>query len=72
MANWRGVALLSHLRKAVPNLFTIGNLLSGVFSITFNMSGFFQLSALFIFLSAILFNAWWSALCSNQLRVMLL
>jgi CDP-diacylglycerol---serine O-phosphatidyltransferase len=54
MANWRGVALLSHLRKAVPNLFTIGNLLSGVFSITFNMSGFFQLSALFIFLSAIL------------------
>ena len=46
--------MLIHLKKAVPNLFTIGNLLSGVFSISFNMSGLFQIGALFIFLSAIL------------------
>ncbi|MFP7299406.1 CDP-diacylglycerol--serine O-phosphatidyltransferase [Neobacillus niacini] len=45
--------MLNHLVKAVPNLFTIGNLLSGVFSITFNMNGYVQMAALFIFLSAL-------------------
>ncbi len=38
--------------KSVPNLFTIGNLLCGVFSITFNMSGFIEAASIFIFLSA--------------------
>ncbi|TDL76707.1 CDP-diacylglycerol--serine O-phosphatidyltransferase [Rhodococcus qingshengii] len=45
--------MLNHLVKAVPNLFTIGNLLSGVFSITFNVNGYLQMAAMFIFLSAI-------------------
>jgi CDP-diacylglycerol---serine O-phosphatidyltransferase len=45
--------LLKHIVKAVPNLFTIGNLLCGVFSITLNMSGLLELSSIFIFLSAV-------------------
>jgi CDP-diacylglycerol---serine O-phosphatidyltransferase len=40
--------------KTVPNWFTIGNLLCGIFSITFNMNGYLRMSALFIFLSAFL------------------
>jgi CDP-diacylglycerol---serine O-phosphatidyltransferase len=46
--------LFNQLVKAVPNLFTIGNLLCGVLSITCNMSGFVEASAIFIFLSAFL------------------
>jgi CDP-diacylglycerol---serine O-phosphatidyltransferase len=46
--------LPNRLVKAVPNLFTIGNLLSGIFSITFNMNGYLRMTALFIFLSAML------------------
>jgi CDP-diacylglycerol--serine O-phosphatidyltransferase len=38
----------------MPNWFTIGNLLCGIFSITLNMNGFLQMAALFIFLSAFL------------------
>ncbi|MEH7114861.1 CDP-diacylglycerol--serine O-phosphatidyltransferase [Neobacillus niacini] len=45
--------MINQVVKAVPNLFTIGNLLSGVFSITFNMNGYFQQAAMFIFLSVI-------------------
>lgn len=45
--------MLNHLVKAVPNLFTIGNLLCGVFSITFNMNGFLEVASILIFLSAI-------------------
>lgn len=48
-----GICLINHVVKAVPNLFTIGNLLSGVFSITFNMNGYLQQAAMFIFLSVI-------------------
>lgn len=40
--------------KVIPNLFTIGNLLCGVLSITFNMRGFYVIAAIFIFLSAFL------------------
>jgi CDP-diacylglycerol--serine O-phosphatidyltransferase len=40
--------------RVVPNLFTIGNLLSGVFSITSNMNGYIPMASMFIFLSAIL------------------
>ncbi|WP_429471477.1 CDP-diacylglycerol--serine O-phosphatidyltransferase [Neobacillus sp. B4I6] len=46
--------MLNHMVKAIPNLFTIGNLLCGVLSITSNMSGFFELASIFIFLSAVL------------------
>ncbi|MFC3885981.1 CDP-diacylglycerol--serine O-phosphatidyltransferase [Bacillus songklensis] len=42
------------LVKWIPNLFTIGNLLSGIFSITFNMNGYVRLAAIFIFLAAFL------------------
>jgi CDP-diacylglycerol---serine O-phosphatidyltransferase len=46
--------LPSQVLKTVPNFFTIGNLLCGVFSITFIMNGLLQIAALFIFLSAFL------------------
>lgn len=46
--------MFNHIVKIVPNLFTIGNLLCGVLSITFNMSGYMQLASIFIFLSAAL------------------
>lgn len=39
-------------KKAVPNWFTIGNLLCGLFSITSNMNDYLRMSAIFIFLSA--------------------
>jgi CDP-diacylglycerol---serine O-phosphatidyltransferase len=47
------MALTNQFLKAVPNLFTIGNLLSGVFSITFNMNGYYRTAALCIFLSTV-------------------
>lgn len=40
--------------KWVPNLFTLGNLVCGLFSITFTISGFWRLAALFVFLAAFL------------------
>ena len=46
--------MYSQIVKTIPNLFTIGNLLCGVFSITFNMNGFLETASIFIFLSAIL------------------
>lgn len=46
--------MYAYVVKAIPNLFTIGNLLCGVFSITLNMNGFYRLAAMFIFFSAIL------------------
>lgn len=49
-----GFTLSNHFVKSIPNLFTIGNLLCGIFSITFNMNGYFQMAAMFIFFSAIL------------------
>jgi CDP-diacylglycerol--serine O-phosphatidyltransferase len=45
--------MVERLVRAVPNAFTITNLLCGVFSITFNMSGLLTASCLFIFLSAL-------------------
>jgi CDP-diacylglycerol---serine O-phosphatidyltransferase len=53
LAQKGGTCLINHLVRAVPNLFTIGNLLSGVLSITFNMNGYLQMAAMFIFLSAV-------------------
>jgi CDP-diacylglycerol---serine O-phosphatidyltransferase len=50
----RGAALFNHMVKAIPNLFTFGNLLCGVLSITSNMSGFLEVASIFIFLSAVL------------------
>ncbi|MED4205010.1 CDP-diacylglycerol--serine O-phosphatidyltransferase [Neobacillus mesonae] len=44
--------MFNQIVKAVPNLFTLGNLLCGVLSITLNMSGFIELASIFIFLSA--------------------
>lgn len=44
--------MLSQVAKVVPNLFTMGNLLCGVLSITFNMSGYIEVASIFIFISA--------------------
>lgn len=49
----RGSNLLNHIKRAVPNLFTLGNLLCGVLSITINMSGYLELASILIFISAI-------------------
>ncbi|WP_397538107.1 CDP-diacylglycerol--serine O-phosphatidyltransferase [Rummeliibacillus pycnus] len=46
--------MFNQIVKTLPNLFTIGNLLCGVISITFIMSGFLEVASIFIFLSAIL------------------
>lgn len=40
--------------RTVPNWFTIGNLISGIFSITFIMNDYYRMAALFIFLAAFL------------------
>lgn len=39
--------------RTVPNWFTIGNLLSGVLSITFIMNGFYRTAVVFIFVAAL-------------------
>ncbi|RKD24041.1 CDP-diacylglycerol--serine O-phosphatidyltransferase [Ammoniphilus oxalaticus] len=46
--------MLSYIVRSIPNLFTLGNLMSGVFSITFAMNGFYKIASLLIFLSAFL------------------
>ncbi|HDR3890688.1 TPA: CDP-diacylglycerol--serine O-phosphatidyltransferase [Bacillus cereus] len=45
--------MFNQMVKAVPNLFTIGNLLCGVFSITMNMSDYLGVTSIFIFFSAV-------------------
>ncbi|MED1472165.1 CDP-diacylglycerol--serine O-phosphatidyltransferase [Neobacillus sp. M.A.Huq-85] len=45
--------MFNQIAKAVPNLFTIGNLLCGVLSITCNMSGFIEVASVLIFFSAV-------------------
>ncbi len=50
---FRGDTLFSQVVKSIPNLLTIGNLLCGVLSITFNMSGLIMISSIFIFIAAI-------------------
>ncbi|MFJ8263010.1 CDP-diacylglycerol--serine O-phosphatidyltransferase [Rummeliibacillus sp. NPDC094406] len=44
--------MFNQITKALPNLFTIGNLLCGVISITFIVSGFLEVASILIFLSA--------------------
>ncbi|WP_412679605.1 CDP-diacylglycerol--serine O-phosphatidyltransferase [Brevibacillus choshinensis] len=52
---WKGgLKLSSRMVKWVPNLFTMGNLICGLFSITFTMSGYLRTAALLIFLAAFL------------------
>lgn len=46
--------MFDRLVKSIPNLFTIGNLLCGIFSITSNMNDYLQLAAILIFLAAFL------------------
>lgn len=45
--------MFSQVAKAVPNLFTMGNLLCGVLSITCNISGFIEVASILILFSAI-------------------
>ncbi|WP_199484475.1 CDP-diacylglycerol--serine O-phosphatidyltransferase [Peribacillus glennii] len=42
------------LVQTIPNLFSLGNLLCGIFSITANMNGFLRLAAMLLFLAAFL------------------
>ncbi|MFD4706643.1 CDP-diacylglycerol--serine O-phosphatidyltransferase [Gottfriedia sp. NPDC058432] len=44
--------MFSQVVKSIPNLLTIGNLLCGVLSIKFNMSGLIMISSIFIFIAA--------------------
>ncbi|WP_134700206.1 CDP-diacylglycerol--serine O-phosphatidyltransferase [Ammoniphilus sp. YIM 78166] len=46
--------MLPYIVRVIPNLFTLGNLLSGVFSITFSMNGYHRTASLLIFLAAFL------------------
>ncbi|MBP1930596.1 CDP-diacylglycerol--serine O-phosphatidyltransferase [Ammoniphilus resinae] len=46
--------MLSYLLKSIPNLFTLGNLICGVFSITFSMNEYFRTASLLLFLAAFL------------------
>ncbi|MEW9667428.1 CDP-diacylglycerol--serine O-phosphatidyltransferase [Ammoniphilus sp. 3BR4] len=46
--------MLSYIVRSIPNLFSLGNLLCGVFSITFTMNGFQRIASLLIFLAAFL------------------
>lgn len=46
--------MISFIIRSIPNLFSLGNLLSGVFSITFAMNGFYKMASILIFLSAFL------------------
>jgi CDP-diacylglycerol--serine O-phosphatidyltransferase len=49
-----GMDMINYLVKSIPNLFSLGNLLSGVFSITFAMNGFYRMASILIFFSAFL------------------
>ncbi|MDP4169343.1 MAG: CDP-diacylglycerol--serine O-phosphatidyltransferase [Bacillota bacterium] len=44
----------SQIIKSVPNWFTIGNLLSGIFAITSTMNAYIKIAAIFILLSAVM------------------
>ncbi len=44
---------MASILRSIPNVFTLGNLVCGIFSITFAMNGFFKVSALLIFLAAL-------------------
>jgi len=46
--------MLSYLLRSIPNLFTLGNLVCGVFSITFSMNEYFRAASLLVFLAAFL------------------
>ncbi|PGS50609.1 CDP-diacylglycerol--serine O-phosphatidyltransferase [Bacillus sp. AFS041924] len=45
--------MYNQIVKSIPNLLTICNLLCGVLSITFNMSGLVIIASIFIFIAAI-------------------
>ncbi|MCM3570315.1 CDP-diacylglycerol--serine O-phosphatidyltransferase [Neobacillus mesonae] len=45
--------MFSQVAKAVPNLFTMGNLLCGVLSITCMMSGFLETASILVLFSAV-------------------
>ena len=48
-----GTNSFSQVAKAVPNLFTMGNLLCGVPSITCNMSGFLEVASILVLFSRV-------------------
>jgi CDP-diacylglycerol--serine O-phosphatidyltransferase len=44
---------MSSIRRSIPNSFTMGNLVCGVFSITFSMNEYYKMAALLILLAAL-------------------
>jgi CDP-diacylglycerol---serine O-phosphatidyltransferase len=46
--------MLSYIVRSIPNLFSLGNLVCGVFSITFSMNGYYHIASLLIFFAAFL------------------
>lgn len=55
LSSWKdGLILSSRIVRWVPNIFTLGNLICGLFSITFTISGYFRMAAMLIFLAAFL------------------
>jgi CDP-diacylglycerol--serine O-phosphatidyltransferase len=44
---------MSSIRRSIPNSFTLGNLVCGIFSLTFSMNGYYRMAALLILLAAL-------------------
>ncbi|HJV47132.1 MAG TPA: CDP-diacylglycerol--serine O-phosphatidyltransferase [Bacillota bacterium] len=59
--------MLSYIVRSIPNMFSLGNLLCGIFSITFSMNGYFRLASLLIFCSA--FLDLWDGKLARKLKV---
>ncbi|WCK56735.1 CDP-diacylglycerol--serine O-phosphatidyltransferase [Aneurinibacillus sp. Ricciae_BoGa-3] len=45
--------MMGSLLRSIPNAFTLGNLVCGIFSITFAMNGFYKIAAALIMLAAV-------------------
>lgn len=44
---------MSYFRRSIPNSFTLGNLVCGIFSLTFAMNEYYRMAALLILLAAV-------------------
>lgn len=44
---------MNSIRRSIPNSFTLGNLVCGIFSLTFAMNGFYKMAAFLILLAAL-------------------
>ncbi|GED14931.1 CDP-diacylglycerol--serine O-phosphatidyltransferase [Aneurinibacillus migulanus] len=44
---------MNSIRRSIPNSFTLGNLVCGIFSLTFAMNGYYKMAAFLILLAAL-------------------